>query len=104
MKEPVTVAPLSPAALASLRAAGDDLVADYEAAQTKMDLARIHATASSALARSASGGGTPRTMSWKAAAIVASRRLRGSKSAMPSVSKAVSSPSVRARTSRVCPA
>jgi hypothetical protein len=45
MKEEVHVPALSPAAAAALRSAGDDLVEAYEAAKTKMDLARIHATA-----------------------------------------------------------
>ena len=45
MKEEVRVPPLSASAAAALLAAGADLVADYEAAATKMDLARIHATA-----------------------------------------------------------
>lgn len=45
MKEEVAVPQLSPTAASELRSAGEDLVAAYAEAKTKMDLARIHATA-----------------------------------------------------------
>ncbi len=45
MKDKVTPATLSPAARASLLAAGEDLIDDYDSAKTKMDLARVHAIA-----------------------------------------------------------
>jgi len=45
MKDEVTPGDLSPAMRASLLTAGEDLVAAYDGATTKMDLARVHAIA-----------------------------------------------------------